>query len=238
MRLATLGRIGLVCAATAAAWLCPSPALLARLGEAEPTLDELLKIDTAGDEPSPQPVAPPLVAPDDEAAARRNPMAELSRQMRSVSQRLGRDLDPGLDTQRLQESILARLDQLIQSAERAGPSQSSSSSGGGTPQASARRQDTGSARNTSQAPGQKEGERESTSASASGNTANPGRFSPGGTPAQQDGAVGPLRQSRVEWGNLPPRLRDEVSQGVNERSSALYRRLTDAYFRRLAEESK
>ena len=46
-----------------------------------------------------------------------------------------------------------------------------------------------------------------------------------------------LEESGVEWGNLPDRVRDMIRQGLRERPSSLYERLTEAYYRRLAEES-
>jgi hypothetical protein len=45
-------------------------------------------------------------------------------------------------------------------------------------------------------------------------------------------------ESRVEWGQLPPRVRDAVRQGVRDPMSAAYRRLTQEYYRRLAEEGR
>ena len=42
----------------------------------------------------------------------------------------------------------------------------------------------------------------------------------------------------AEWGNLPPRTRDMVQQGVREKMSSVYRRWTEAYYRRIAEEAK
>ena len=38
------------------------------------------------------------------------------------------------------------------------------------------------------------------------------------------------------WGNLPPRLRDELLQGLEDRFSPLYRDLTELYYQRLAED--
>jgi hypothetical protein len=43
-------------------------------------------------------------------------------------------------------------------------------------------------------------------------------------------------ESRAEWGRLPPRVRDAVRQGFRDPMSAAYRRLTQEYYRRLAEE--
>ena len=62
--------------------------------------------------------------------------------------------------------------------------------------------------------------------------------------SQPPGAVDPadmaaqFDESRVEWGQLPPRVRDAVRQGVRDPMSAAYRRLTQEYYRRLAEEGR
>lgn len=234
MKMTAFWQVALIGSA-AALLVCPSPAA-ARVADTEPTLDQLLNIAPAED-----PVRR-RVEPDDDgdAGARQgDPLVEVSRQMRRASHLIGSNLDPGLDTQRLQESIMARLDKLIEAAEQNDESSSSSSSAGGR-QDSARQQDTGSQKNAKRTPGGKPGDPKAAGAQASTSAmqANPGSFSPGGKQPGQDAAAGPMRQTRVEWGALPPRLRDQLLQGVNERSSAIYHRLTDAYFRRLAEESQ
>lgn len=215
---------GLMCVSTTAA------------DDAEPTLNELLNIapvDTtrrSSDEL-------PLVVPqgDDVASTRQRSLDELFGRMRSVSERLGGDLDPGLETQRVQESILAQLDQLIKAVKQSGSGGSSSSGGGSS--GSAGKQDTGAEGNAPQGAGQGKGDG-SKGGQPSGAATGSSAVGPSDQLPQQPQGAGPLRQSRVEWGNLPPRLRDEVLQSVDERPSATYRRLTDAYFRRLAEESK
>ena len=45
-------------------------------------------------------------------------------------------------------------------------------------------------------------------------------------------------ESRAEWGRLPPRVREAVRQGLRDPMSAAYRRLTQDYYRRLAEEQR
>jgi len=46
-----------------------------------------------------------------------------------------------------------------------------------------------------------------------------------------------MEEGRVEWGTLPPRIRDLVQQGRRDRVSSLYLRLTEEYYRRMAEEA-
>ena len=51
-----------------------------------------------------------------------------------------------------------------------------------------------------------------------------------------DRKLGPIQGSGREWGNLPPRVRDELQQGLSEPFSSIYERLTEQYYQRLAEE--
>lgn len=237
MKLTTVSKIVLIATATTLGYSSPRAAA----DDAAPTLDQLLNIDT-GEKRSPRPQVPaPLLPEDDSAGGKANTLEAVASRMRMVAKRLGPDLDPGLATQRMQESILAQLDKMIQAADKR-DSQSSSSSSSGKPQGSARKQDTGSTANAPQK-GAAQGDKgkdgqEPSSSSSNPMLSNTGPTRRSGKAPAQNQETGPLHQSRVEWGNLPPRLRDEVLQGVNDRSSALYRRLTDAYFRRLAEESK
>ena len=46
------------------------------------------------------------------------------------------------------------------------------------------------------------------------------------------------KAERSEWGRLPARVRDAVRQGMRDPMSASYRRLTQDYYRRMAEEPK
>ncbi len=55
-------------------------------------------------------------------------------------------------------------------------------------------------------------------------------------PARRDGALRPgLDAARAAWGSLPERLRDMLLQGSGEKFSTTYERLTEEYYRRLAE---
>ena len=212
----------------------------------QPTLDELLDLA-----PTPRPVedTTPIESPraaDDDPAVDgmkeqlsgeqlADAFAQAVADMDRVAERLEVRDDPGLDTQRLQESILERLDQLIEAAQQQQQS-SSSSSGSGSGQSS--NQDS-SAQNAGQQDGQQPGDpgQQPGAAQAGGASENPGEFSPGAVgpinPGQ--GAIDELRQ---EWGALPPRLRDELSNGLDEPYSPVYRELTEAYYRRLAEEAE
>lgn len=157
------------------------------------------------------------------------------RDMESVAQRLGRRFDTGRETRRMQDEIVAKLESVLEAAIQQQRQQQQQSSGSPSPQ----QQDQGSAQNASQ-PGQQPGGQGSQSASASASSspssqANQGQTAPtrpqGGAPDR------PLAELREQWGNLPPRVRDELLEGLDERFSPHYQRLTEAYYRRLAEQA-
>ncbi len=192
--------------------------------DSPPSLDDLLGI---GGDKSARSAA---------EAARRDTQEELRRQLAETritdafevafekmsisAELLEEKLDSGLGTQRLQEEILAKLDQLIDQVRRqqlmamASPS---GSSRGETP------------RQTPPADQSKNAGEQPNARSADSRT--------GGPPPRQDGDINRvLDETRSEWGHLPRRVRDMLLQGRNDRFSGLYRRLTEEYYRRLAEE--
>ncbi|MBI1335638.1 MAG: hypothetical protein GC164_01595 [Phycisphaera sp.] len=225
--------------------VCPVTLVLA---DAQPTLDELLDIapkPDAVEQPKPDavPIDPSVkrLLNGQEAA---DAFAQVIREMDDVSKRLGDDKDAGLDTQRMQEAIVRKLEQIIESA-----SQSSSSSSGRGGSGSQGQQATGgdqggsqggqqpgggSSSGQSQAQGQAQGQAQAQSQPGQASDSDPNSTA-GTTPPQADGARS-LESSAQEWGNLPPRVRDELLQGRSERFSPLYRNMTEAYYERLAKE--
>ncbi|MEX1017889.1 MAG: hypothetical protein WDZ31_14205 [Phycisphaeraceae bacterium] len=212
----------------------------------EPTLDELLDLEpgetdteTAPESPTADDGEPGVDLDEDVREMLRGDAAtdafeQAVGQMDSVARRLGGDLDPGLVTQREQESILAKLEQVIEAAKQ---QQSSSQGGqGGEGQQQAREQDTGGQDLAQQGSQGQQGEGEGSQGSQSqGGGEHSGQASPGSV-VDGEQHEGPLEELRREWGQLPPRLRDELSEGLQERFSPAYRSLTEAYYRRLAEE--
>lgn len=159
--------------------------------------------------------------------------ARAVREMGDVSQRLGGRLDAGIETQRMQQGIIDKLDQVIDAARQQQQQSDSSDSGGdGSPEDA----DSGADEVAQQAEASDAGDAGADAQEAGGEQPHSGEdASPGQASDAQDyeQALGELRQ---EWGNLPPRLREEISQGMNERFSPVYRSLTEAYYRQLAEE--
>lgn len=138
--------------------------------------------------------------------------------MGDVAARINETNDLGLQTQRIQEDILKKLDQVIEAAQ-----QQQSGGSGSSNSSSNQQQQQQQPNQSSQSQGKPQ------------NGSEPGEANmPGAaTDAQLNPGVAP---DGVTWGNLPERERDAVSQGVNDRYSALYRRLTELYYRRLAEQ--
>ena len=142
--------------------------------------------------------------------------------MRRATERLS-TRDTGLTTQRTQEEVIDRLEQLIDAARQQRQQQQSSSQ-----QQQQQQQDPGQQQSTAQQQEQ-DGADAPQDASDSSANATPPPFA--------DGERNPIiEESRTEWGNLPERIRDMLLQGRRERYSSVYERLTRDYYRRLAEE--
>ncbi len=189
-----------------------------------PSLDDLLGLETDESES------------DADEAARLESERELQRRldekeindaflvaldrMAMSAKRLGELFDTGLATQRIQEDILAKLDQLIDRARRMQSQASASSSS--SPQSS-----------QSQNPGQ----RSNQANNSQRRDGTPQDSQEGNPPPRQEGDIQTiLQEAGVEWGTLPQRLREELQQGRNDKFSSMYRRLTEEYYKRLAEE--
>ncbi len=190
--------------------------------EKPPSLDELLGLDGEQDNAA-------------EQAARQN-QEELDRRLSDVelgdvfevalekmeisADLLDIDLDSGLGTQRVQQDILARLDQLIDIAKQMSQQQQQSPGGGSGQQ----KPQPGAEQQQQQADGQR-----SQSGTEGGNATEP--------PPGQAGDINTIiEETGSEWGHLPERLREMLEQAQNSHISRLYRTLTEQYYKRLAEE--
>lgn len=194
---------------------------------ASPTLDELLRLKpgpaptTQGDAAG-MPLTPEVQRrlSGDEA---RGLLESAVRDMDQAAERLLSQEDAGLATQRLQRSVLEKLDQLIASAEQSGSGSSGGSSGGS---------------------GQREADAGVSGGMSGGaGAASGGAGSTGGSPPATSGSAGAeaqkaLVEARAEWGRLPARVREELLQGMGDRVSPLYEQLTQEYYRRVAEEGR
>ncbi len=198
--------------------------------EALPSLDELLGLEEAesggegdrgeavgADEQRARDLERKLTA--QEAADALNQAVQL---MDDSADRLGRPGGTDLTTQRLQEDILRKLDQVIDSAQQ------NQGQGGGSSSGAQQQQQ----QSSSNQPGKQQSGGQSTSGQGQGNTANM-------PSAETDATLGPQQLLDASaWGSLPDRLRETLQQGLSDSFSAAYRSLTEAYYRRLAEEAE
>jgi hypothetical protein len=197
--------------------------------EAQPSLDELLGISP--DRPPsalPEGDSPPAAAdPVRTALERKLTAREVSEQfeqavqlMGDAAQRLNISRDTGIDTQRMQDEIIRKLDMLIQSAQQQRQQSRSSSS-------------SSQSRDPSQQPAQPQGQSQ---VNEGGQASDPQSeaMPPGNSGAQPSPDVA---ARGAAWGSLPERVRDALLQGNADQYSSLYQRWTEAYYRRLAEEA-
>jgi len=139
--------------------------------------------------------------------------------MGDAANRIDTNSDTGLITQRMQEEIIRKLEQVIESAQQ---NESSSSSGSSSSSSSSQQQQPNQQSQQSQTP-----------TPGSGDPSD-GSTPPGSTEVGSNNTTG----ARAKWGNLPERLRDALSQGLDEPYSQLYRRLTEEYYKALAEDDE
>lgn len=187
-----------------------------------PNLDDLLGLPRA------EPRAAGAAAPEDEALREKltdeeEPTEDFERAvelMSTTAQRLSVAGDAGLPTQRMQEDIVRALDKLIAQAEQ-NQQQSRSK------QRQQQQQQQGSQREQRQ------------QSQAQRSEAARGESSENQPPAGQEArpaALSPAAQAA--WGNLPQHVREALVQGASDRFSSMYQRLTETYYRRLAEEPR
>jgi hypothetical protein len=189
-----------------------------------PSLDELLGLeeeaDRREDDAPDEPVDPERAQLERqlEGADISEVFEEAVRQMGDAADLLSRARDPGARTQRLHDEILTKLDVLIEQAEQ--QSQQSSSSSSSSSQRQAQQQRTG-----------QQQQRQASSQRSQGEPQE--QMPPGAQEAQLSEA---LDAARAAWGALPERVRDALVEGTNETFSSIYKRMTESYYKRLAEE--
>jgi len=140
--------------------------------------------------------------------------------MRESADRLGKAKDPGLQTQRVQDEILKKLDKLIEDAKQ---------------KSQQKKQQQQSQQDQQQ---QQQQQQQQSSQSQQQQQQQAGNNAQGGNQPKRDGqrrqqAAGNM----AEWGNLPTRVRDALMQGSSDSFSATYERLTEEYYKRLAQPS-
>ena len=204
------------------------------------SLDDLLKIEKEkSGAQKPATDQPPADAAADEAkreldkqlseAEVANAFVQAVEKMSVAADLLDEKFDPGLGTQRVQEDIIAKLATLLDQAKKSRSQSSSSSSSSSSSQRQNQRQ---------QDPGQRQNQQQQNQANQQRNNDPADNRAEMDPPSPQDASPNTiLEESRTEWGNLPQRLRDQLIQGRRDYMPALYRRLIDEYYKRLAEDS-
>lgn len=147
------------------------------------------------------------------------------RQMGESADRIAKGNDIGLVTQRLQEEIIKKLDLIVQQSQN----QNSSSSSSSSDQQSNQQKDPGRQQSSRQ-----QGKPSEQNQAGSGE--NKGEAMP--PPGQDPQFKGRLDTARAAWGNLPERVRESLLQGSSDQFSSLYEAMTEAYYRKLAEEAQ
>ncbi|MBX3354066.1 MAG: hypothetical protein KF724_00030 [Phycisphaeraceae bacterium] len=250
----------LITSATGVADDSPSPAApsppsqAAPRPAAPPTLDDLLGITPPGGgagqpAPSEAPGSDRVPKPPREGARRerldralreeelKDTFEEAVASMRGSMERLGVHQDPGIETQRMQEDAVRRLDALIDAARRMRQQQQQQSQSQRDQQQQQQQQQDQAEQEQQQA-ASRPSERRQDAAARREARQNAGREGEAEPPELQEGALNEvMEEGRVEWGSLPPRIRDLVQQGRRDRVSSLYLRLTEEYYRRMAEEA-
>lgn len=194
-------------------------------------LDDLLGVDDedkpdAEDAPAelPEPAAPHEGELERKLSAQEASEAfvQAIAQMGEAASRLENARDAGLVTQRLQEEIIRKLDVLIQNANQSSSSSSSSS------QSQQQQQQ--------QQPSQPQQQQQQQNQQAENSTDSGDRRDP---PENMDPNLRQMFESAsATWGALPERVRDMLMDGLESAFSANYKSMTEAYYRRLADEAE
>lgn len=196
--------------------LCLAP--IAFADDPLPTLDELLGITDQSEQAQDSQISDELdqVLSEREAGEAFQQAVTL---MDRVATRISSDNNIGIETQRMQEEIIRKLEKVIESAQQ---NQSSSSSSSSSSQQSPQNQ-----------PDQQQGNQQG-KPDPSGQGDKPST-----PPGLQEGdlADAPAPEG-AGWGSLPERVREALTQGLNDTYSELYRKLTEDYFRSLAEDEE
>lgn len=209
------------------------------------TLDELLGIDGDGDGSQ---------AAQDEARSRldrdlgERKLADTFERaiegMRRSTELLDRAA-AAADVVRTQDEILARLDAIIDEASRRQQQQQQSSQSSSSSSSSSGKPRPGQQNPSSQA--SDEGEEQRRANARNNRQERSGKDRQGASSGDQQGD-GPAMEDPLdpegflagesEWGSLPPRVREQMRQGMRERMSSIYRTWTERYYERVAKESK
>lgn len=205
----------------------PEPAPTPETPEEEklPSLDELLGLETPEDESTQQLLEdydPDKVQLDRKLTAQEaaEKLEQAVQQMQETAFRLEQIRDTGIVTQRLQAEVLSKLDVLIKNAQQQSQSQGQSS------------------QSQQQQQNQQQQQQMPQQGDQSQQAANSPNAQAGeGNPAFAEGQRDQMDAARAAWGALPERVRDRLMEGSSDYYSTWYKTLTEAYYKRIAEEA-
>jgi hypothetical protein len=195
-------------------------------GEGLPSLDELLgTTEEAGKESGAKPARETVglkekLSPEE----LRDEFEQAVRLMGDTAARLEQRGDTGLETQRLQEDILRKLRKIVEEAKRQQQQQQQQ-----------QRQQQQQQQQQNQSP-QNQSRPQSREQQSQEQAGDPDRAQE--RPGERGGNPGQALSGPSTWGDLPPHVREALTQGLGDRFSAMYRRMTEEYYRRLAEEPR
>lgn len=146
--------------------------------------------------------------------------ASVVKLMEEAADRVEKERDAGLNTQRVQEDAITRLDRLIKAARQNQSQQQQQQS----PEQNQDQKQNQNQRTQSQQ--QQQQSQQAADQAQSG-------------PARQDASLtAPSAAAPAAWGDLPAHVRDALLQGFSDKFSSMYKTATESYYRKLAEEKK
>lgn len=141
--------------------------------------------------------------------------------MNDAAKRLNDKQDPSVQTQRIQEDVVRKLDQLLAALDKQQDQQ----------QQQQQQQPQDKPQNQPQRKQQQQQQQSQGQAPSS----DPQE---GDRPSLQQGKLNPgIDSARAAWGALPARVREMLMQGSGDRFSSRYKQMTEEYYKRLAEEA-
>lgn len=156
--------------------------------------------------------------------------------MGDAANRVADAKDVGLETQRLQDEILLKLNKLIDEAQR--QEQSKQKQQQQQQQGQQNQQNQQDQQNQKQN-GQQNQQQKQDQASQQNQQQKGGNGSGDKRGLKEEkGDLRPTLSAGASWGNLPPHVREQLMQGFGDSFSSMYKRMTEAYYKRLAEEPK
>lgn len=212
----------------------PEPA--ARPGRL-PSLDEALGLKKPGGAP---------VAPSrDEAALTehlspeevRDEISQAVKLMGDAASRVADGKDVGVETQRLQEEILQKLNKLLDEAKRQEQEKQKQQQQQQQGQQNQQNQQNQSQQQQQQSGKQNQQQKQDQASQQQQQKGGNGSGNKEGL-KEEKGDLRPTLSSGAAWGNLPPHVREQLMQGFGDSFSSMYKRMTEAYYKRLAEEPK